>query len=357
MQLLYIIGFFAVGQGLFQIFMLYKGNKRMTKEQYMLLFILGFFSVSIFEYSLVWSGDIKLLPHFIGFTSIFQFLFLPLIYFFFVPSKESKNQLFRFLIHAIPFLLACVFLAPNLFQSGSVKLNSILNIYHTFIPLLGLSIPLCMFFVIQAVVYFSLLQKLNSKNLKIYGNLIFQAFTLYITIHIIHSFIIYFVPHLIAYVGSWVLIVSALNIYAISYFIYKRQTVIDEEQVVKYAHSNLSKYDAQRVIDKLEVLILTDNYFTNSDIRMGIVAQKIDVPAQKLSQAINQIKGVSFRVYLNSFRIDYAIKHINEKKNEQVSLKEIMFDSGFNNKTTFANAFKQKMSMTPSQFLAKQRLN
>lgn len=357
MRLLYIIGFFAVGQGLFQIFMLYKSNKSKTREQYMLLLILAFFALSIFEYSLVWSGDIKMMAHFIGFTSLFQFLFLPLIYFFFAKKDDDKSRLLRLLVHSIPFLIAFGLLAPYLLQSGTAKLNSILDIYHVFVPVLGFKVPLCMFFVIQAVVYFGLLKKLNSKNLKIYGNLIFQGFTLYIAIHIIHSSVIYFMPQLIAYVGSGVLIVSVLNIYAISYFIYKRQAVIEEEQVVKYAHSNMSKLDAQGVIDKLETLIITDNYFTNSDIRMGIVAQKINVPVQKLSQAINQIKGVSFRVYLNSYRIDYAVKHINEQKNEQVSLKEIMFDSGFNNKTTFANAFKQKMSMTPSQFLAKQRLN
>lgn len=354
MDLLYIIGFFAVGQGLFQLFMLYKSKTGRTKEQYLLLLILAFLSISIFEYSLVWSGDIGLLPHLIGFTSLFQFLFLPIIYLIYKRNTLLDGK-WKATIHLIPFIICFILFSDLLFQNGLTKLNHLSSIYLFKIPFLGVSIPLCLLFIFQAVVYAVLLNKLKFKNLTIYGSLLFKLFVVYISIHVFHSFIIYFYPQLIAIAGSGILLFSIFCIYAISYLVYKRQLIIEDEKPEKYAHSNLRLADSKRILNKLDTLILTDDYFTDSDIRMNMVAKKINVPVQQLSQAINQVKGVSFRVYLNGVRVEYAVAHIKANATKQVSLKELSFDAGFNNKTSFANAFKKKMSMTPSQFLASQK--
>jgi len=185
----------------------------------------------------------------------------------------------------------------------------------------------------------------------------FKLFVIYISIHIFHSFIIYYYPNLLAFAGVWILTFSILSIYIISYLVYKRHGIIEEEKPKKYAHSKLSTTDAQSILHNLDKLIMADDYFKDSDIRMNIVAQKLKVPQQQLSQTINQVKGVSFRSYLNGIRIDYAVDHIKSSKDKRISLKELSYDAGFNNKTSFANAFKNKMSMTPSKFLAEQKTN
>ena len=173
----------------------------------------------------------------------------------------------------------------------------------------------------------------------------------YIAIHIFHTTLIYFFPMSLKDIGIGILITSILSIYVLSYYAYKRGQIIKEEKLPKYYHSKLEKTQALKIITALNDFLKKENYFTNSDIRIGTIAKALDISTQHLSQSINQELGYSFREHLNGMRIEYAKSLIDKEKDKRVSLKEIAFDSGFNNKTSFANAFKKKDNMSPSQYL------
>ena len=67
-----------------------------------------------------------------------------------------------------------------------------------------------------------------------------------------------------------------------------------------------------------------------------------------ISQAINSKRNQNFRDYINNFRIQKAKQLLLEEPN--LSVKEVMYFSGFHSKTTFFKCFKDKVLLTPSQY-------
>ena len=66
-----------------------------------------------------------------------------------------------------------------------------------------------------------------------------------------------------------------------------------------------------------------------------------------LSAAINRSE-VSFKRFINQYRIKAAIQLIHEQPESQ--LEDIYLQVGFNNRRTFYNAFKETTGISPSQF-------
>jgi len=349
MKALYFLGFFAVGQGLFQTFLIGSGIKNNSKDQVYLGCILTFLSLSVLEYSLIWSNNISIAPHLIGFSSIAQFLFFPFIYFFFKASQEKQPQL-RF-IHFLLFLLVLFQFSSFLLLSGSEKMAQIGMAYSKDFSIGNLHVPLCILFCTQCIVYIFFIKKIKDRKQGILSIVLYRILLAYITIHLLHTTLIYFAPMSLRDIGVGILSTSIISIYVLSYYVYKRGQIIKEEKLPKYYHSKLEKTQASKNIIALNDFLKEENYFTNSDIRIGTIAKALDISNQHLSQSINQELGCSFREHLNGMRIEYAKSLIEKEKNQRVSLKEVAFDSGFNNKTSFANAFKKKDNMSPSQYL------
>ena len=347
---LYFLGFFAAGQGLFQTFLISKGIKHRSKDQILLGLILTFLSLSVLEYSLVWSQNIPVFPHLIGFSTVAQFLFLPFIYMFFVVSKGDKLNYLP--LHFILFGLVLFTCKDFLFLSGQEKLLEIQKIYSNDIMIGMIKMPICIIFSLQCIVYFFLIKFIKNRKQGILSKVMYRILMVYILIHLFHTKLIYFFPAYIAKIGIGILLFSIIAIYVLSYYSYKRNEIIKEEKLPKYYHSTLDKKTALTIITQLNTFLKKENYFTNADIRIAKIAQQIKVPKQHLSQAINQELNCSFRDYLNRLRIGYAEELIVNEKTEKVSLKEIAYSAGFNNKTSFANAFKKKNKMTPSQYVA-----
>ncbi len=350
---LLFIGLFAAGQGLFQAFLLNSGRKQNSKDQVLLSIILIFLSLSVIEYALMWTGNIALAPHLIGFSTVAQFIFLPLAYFFFLENKDSSAKFHP--IHFILFFVVLFQFREFVFTSGIDKLAAIQGIYAQDIAIGLLELPVCIVFIAQSAAYLFLISRMKHRDEGILSKSIYRMLIGYFSVHVIHTSLIYFYPSSLQYVGIAILTLSIAAIYMISFQGYKRIEIIKEETTIKYLHSSLDKADALDIISKLDLYLQKERYFTNADIRMSEVATAIQVSQKHLSQSINQELSCSFREYLNRLRIAYAKELIKQDKSDRVSLKEIAFDSGFNNKTSFANAFKKSDHMTPSQYLQKVR--
>ena len=349
MTLLHILGFFAAGQGLFQVFLIWNGLKIKSKDQILLGLIIGFLSLSVLEYVLLWSGNMTEFSHLIGFSSIAQFLFLPLIYSFFKISKGEKVKYWW--LHFIFFAVVLFSLSDFLLLSGNEKMLQINTVFKFTFSVGVWNIPLCMVFCTQCLLYLFLINSIKNRKQSILSEVLYRIFVVYISVHLFHTSLIYFLPAYIQKVGIGILSTSIISIYVLSYYSYLRGQIIKEEKLPKYYHSILKQSQTTAIVSALNDFLKKENYFTNSDIRMAQVAHALNVSSAHLSQSINQELNCSFRTYLNGLRISYAEGLIEKEKNNRISLKEVAFNSGFNNKTSFANAFKKKNNMTPSQYV------
>tara|TARA_R110002073_G_scaffold306012_5_gene475188 strand:+ start:30925 stop:32007 length:1083 start_codon:yes stop_codon:yes gene_type:complete len=105
-----------------------------------------------------------------------------------------------------------------------------------------------------------------------------------------------------------------------------------------------------------EFSIVLDSYFKkhkpylNSDLNINTLSNNMNVSAKSISQTINNIIGCNFTDYINSHRIDEAKNMLKNSMQNGLSIKEIMYDVGFNSRSVFNTLFKKKTGLTPSQY-------
>ncbi len=125
-----------------------------------------------------------------------------------------------------------------------------------------------------------------------------------------------------------------------------------EEELMKkkYAGSTLSETERKDGLAKLELLLASSKVFLNADITIEQLAESINLPSRKVSQIINENYKQNFFDFINSLRIQEAQRIMQESTDPKLTVLEIMYQSGFNSKSSFNTLFKKKTGQTPSEY-------
>ncbi len=126
----------------------------------------------------------------------------------------------------------------------------------------------------------------------------------------------------------------------------------DMEPREKYQKSGLSEEALWELHVKLKHLMTEEALYKQSDLSIDVLAEKLDVHPNYLSQVINQKEGKHFFDFVNSYRIDEFKRLIAMQKNRQFTLLAMAYDCGFSSKTSFNRSFKKATGQTPSQYAA-----
>ena len=140
---------------------------------------------------------------------------------------------------------------------------------------------------------------------------------------------------------------TSFLIYAMSYRLFG-ETLQKPENDSKYQKSGLSKNEAEKLKIRLEKEIKDEKVFLKKGLKLSDLSVRLGITNHQLSEVLNQHVRISFYDLVNSYRVEEAKELI--KKNPQYTLLQIAFDAGFNNKTSFVNAFKRFEGITPSQY-------
>ena len=93
-----------------------------------------------------------------------------------------------------------------------------------------------------------------------------------------------------------------------------------------------------------------DKLFLNPDLSLDTLAAKLDVTSKKLSQTINETFNQNFFEYINTYRIEEAKQIFENTSDSRLTVLEVMYDCGFNSKSSFNTIFKAKTGITPSEY-------
>ena len=118
----------------------------------------------------------------------------------------------------------------------------------------------------------------------------------------------------------------------------------------KYAASSLTKEDSIKIRDKLEQFMESDKPYRDPDLSLKGLAQEMNLNERDLSQVINTNIGLRFFDYVNKYRIKEATSLIENPTDPKITILEIMYDVGFNSKSSFNTAFRKFTGITPSEF-------
>lgn len=83
------------------------------------------------------------------------------------------------------------------------------------------------------------------------------------------------------------------------------------------------------------------------------LAGQLDVPVKVLSQVINESLGQNFFDFVNSYRVEEAKKLLANARDPKITVFEVMYQAGFNSKSSFNTAFKKNALTTPGAYKKK----
>ena len=118
----------------------------------------------------------------------------------------------------------------------------------------------------------------------------------------------------------------------------------------KYAGSRLSEAELKTYMTRLDSYMKGQERFLDSELSITDLSTEIEIPSKTLSQVINEGYACNFFDFVNRYRVEAAKSLFENQADKKLTIQEVMYDSGFNSKSSFNTAFKKFTNQTPTQF-------
>ena len=92
----------------------------------------------------------------------------------------------------------------------------------------------------------------------------------------------------------------------------------------------------------------TEKPYLDDKLTLQKLAEQINLPEKQLSALINQHTGRHFFDFINEFRINDAKTLLKEQS--KLTVLEVLYEVGFNSKSSFYTAFKKETKLTPTDY-------
>ena len=136
---------------------------------------------------------------------------------------------------------------------------------------------------------------------------------------------------------------------AVSEDLFDPETDLVEEKR-KYEKNRLDDEIAAAYAKEAADLMESKKLYKNPDLTLPMMAKKLGLTTNILSQVLNGYCGQSFYNFVNTYRISEAISMMNDPKYENESIIRILTEAGFKSKSSFNTLFKKQTGLTPSEF-------
>ena len=310
-------------------------------------------STFAFQYFLDWHKPLFLVRQ----TS---FLIGPLLYFYvnyFLKRMDIFN--FRNTIHFLPFIGSVIFLL--IFYSGIDRFiiwESIIDLKDTTLILAHnlIYIVLSLLSMKSTTISFSRFYKsiLISSHHKWLHILLVGFIVIWIVN--LNSFAIFMIvkrPGWCAYTASIYGLTAFIFINTIMFFLLLKPDV--HYIIAKYKNNKLEATDKQEYLQRLNSYMETRKPFLNPDITLESLASEISISSRILSQIINETYKKNFKSYILEYRIKESMKLLADSEHRKLTVLEILYQVGFNSKSSFNNQFKLFTNLTPLEYRSKSR--
>lgn len=109
--------------------------------------------------------------------------------------------------------------------------------------------------------------------------------------------------------------------------------------------------EMKELMERVDAVMRTDKPYLSESYCLMDMAATVYTNKTYLSKTINLLTGKNFRQYINSYRIEYAVKLMQDDHRLRVA--ELSVLAGFHSAVTFGMAFKLNMGETPGEYLQK----
>ncbi len=147
------------------------------------------------------------------------------------------------------------------------------------------------------------------------------------------------------------ILLIALFYYSISHAQHLTTTKEDEEfELPKESSAGVDTKPLDSTIDKILDGIVNQKLYLNQSLNVEQFSAKIGVPYRDVSYAINKTFGTNFFEFINSYRIEESKRYLADEKYKDMTIMDILLESGFNSKSAFQRFFKRLTGTSPTEF-------
>ena len=107
--------------------------------------------------------------------------------------------------------------------------------------------------------------------------------------------------------------------------------------------------------DRFDALLRGQRAYAEFGIDLAQLARRLQVAPRQLSSAVNQVRGQGLRTVLNDCRVDDAARQLRDPALADKPITEVMFDAGFQTKSSFNKEFAARLGVSPSEYRQRQR--
>lgn len=131
----------------------------------------------------------------------------------------------------------------------------------------------------------------------------------------------------------------------------QHQTILERQETrpAQTAAVPMPQDKMKEMYDRLEKLMYEQELYRQSDLSRDKVAQMLSTNRTYLCSVIKSFTGMTFPYYVNSFRINEAVRILSNPE-DNTPIKAIAGNLGYNNLTTFYRLFEAAKGMPPSKY-------
>ncbi len=345
---------FGFGQSLLLTVALLKSSKRRSITRIFFLIVLIIMAIEILYGLLYQTQSIFDFPHLLRLNTFLVMSFGPALYlalYYYFSKQTHFNK--RDLLHFAPALITLLYFIPLFLANSSIKIDYLNMMYtgiHTDSLIFGGARRLqqggYLFLVIR-------LLWMNKQNFQ--DNLKNNYFRPLLAMIILFGFMwlgdIYrYFFRFDLYTGIInTILMSSVLVYLTIKFI-SRESFFDGNSDRKYASSALSKNQEKEILTKIKQLFLDESLFTDSSLSLQSLSTLLQIPANYISQSINNQLGLSYSDFISQWRVNKAKDLLKDQSNHRLTLEYIGKQAGFKSTSAFNAAFRKNTGTTPSQY-------
>jgi len=362
-NVLSIFYLFAGFLGLFMVLMLHlkKGiNRRSTFFISIFILLHSFFIIHL---SLYLINCHYYFPHTLLMSTAFTLFYGPLIFFYFKMAVTEYKLQWRDGLHILPGLALLGYIVPFYLLSTKEKFAILFDQEEILLnEAKYIIIAKILSLIIYAVLTLKIYNTAKSKGNQNIRKLLWQRNIIAIYIGYIFTFLLFTTTtsgffDIPEFFHLQILVMVGLVFY-VAYIIYVQPEIfkgevklVDPISLFKYKTSSLTPSYSVELKDNLVSLFDEDKAHRENNISLQILSEKLGTSRHNTSQVINEHFNLNFFELINKYRIEDAIEILNNDVKDELTIIEVAYKVGFNNKVTFNKSFKKHLSQTPSQYI------
>jgi AraC-like DNA-binding protein len=302
----------------------------------------------------------------------FAFLQIPVFYLYVLSVCFSDFKLkFKHFLHLLPFLISNIILIPRFYSvSIASKINFILNRPNMIeLQFNHILFHIQVFMYIGAVFIF--LKKVKKLYLENYAGTSIKSYQWlfqFTSVLTILYFIVLF-KNIFKFadyqnISEWIKITVLLfQLLLICWYLFKalhypnlfrnidsKLQLVTEIILEKPKGIQLDAMEFNEELLKLKTYMVEEKPFLNPSLSIQDISDAIDIPVRNLSLLINHNLKQHFYDFINSYRIEYAMVVLKDSSKSRLTISEILYEAGYNSKSSFNSAFKKHTGSTPTQY-------